>query len=138
MARVPAGMFEMATAAPMSSETMTPPKPYVSRRRFITVGENTARCAGSIFLYRASATMTIGTPASMACRNEARSGSSGVVTESTTFAVKSVLPITRPRPGKCFAVVVTPALAIPCKKATPWAPTVAGSFPYSRLRTPIG
>jgi hypothetical protein len=92
---------------------MTPSNPYVSRSKRITTGEKTASRFGSIFVYVASATITIGTPAPMACRKESRSGSSGVVTESTTLEVTSVFPVTRPNPGKCLATVVTPALSIP-------------------------
>ena len=58
----------------------------------MTVGENTARPAESICWYFASATMTIGTPAVIASRNGARYASFGVVTVSTTAAVKSVFP----------------------------------------------
>ncbi len=40
-----------------------------------------------------------------------------MVTESTTFAVVSVLPITWPSPGKCLMVVSTPDWAKPAAKA---------------------
>ena len=45
---------------------------------------------------------------------------------SVTPAVVSVLPRTRPRPGKCLTEVATPADAIPVRKAVPWVATVAG------------
>ncbi len=50
-----------------------------------------------------------------------------MVTVSTTPAEKSVLFVTRPRPGKCLAVVATPALVIPAMKAAAWLPAVSGS-----------
>ena len=42
---------------------------------FITTGEKIASRSESIFVYLASATITIGTPASIACLNEPRLGS---------------------------------------------------------------
>ena len=61
-----------------------------------------------------------------------------MVTVSTTPELKSVLPRTRPSPGKCLAVVATPAWAIPRRNATPCAATVPGSWPNSRCSAPIG
>ena len=95
----------------------------------MTVGENTASSVASIFWYFASATITIGTPAAIASRNGARYPSSEVVTSSTTAAVKSVFPVTRPSPGKCLPVVAMPASAIPFMNAIACALTVAGSWP---------
>ncbi len=70
--------------------------------------------------------MTSGTPALMAVWNDLRYGLFGPVVVSTTPEVKSVLPITRPRPGKCLAVVATPACFMPRMNAAPWAPLVWG------------
>ena len=89
-------------------------------------------------VYVASATMTKGTPARIACRNDRRYGSSSVVVVSTTWAVKSVLPVTRPSPGKCLAVVATPADCMPRMNAAPWRPVVTGSWPNSRWSAPMG
>src|SRR5579863_1663811 len=82
--------------------------------------------------------MTNGTPATTAARNDPRSGSFGVVTLSTTLAVKSVFPVTRPSPGKCLAAVATPAEAIPVMNAAPCAPLPAGVEPNSLSSAPIG
>jgi len=82
--------------------------------------------------------MTNGTPALMAVRNDLRYELFGPVTVSTTPEVKSVLPTTRPGPGKCLAVVATPACFMPWMNATPWVPVVCGSWPNSRCSAPIG
>ena len=82
--------------------------------------------------------MTKGVPAAMPVRKASRYGSSAVVVESMTPAAVSVLPVTRPRPGKCLSVVAMPACAMPLTTAEPWLPTVAGSCPYSRWSAPIG
>ena len=60
------------------------------------------------------------------------------MTVSVTAAVKSVLPTTRPSPGKCLAVVAIPAVFMPPMKAATWLATVDGVWPYSRLSLPIG
>ena len=65
-------------------------------------------------------------------------GSLEVVLRSTTPATSSVLPVTRPRPGKCFATVRMPAADMPSTKAAACAATAAGLWPYSRSRAPIG
>ena len=70
--------------------------------------------------------MTIGMPAATASRNGARYASFAVVTSSTA-EVKSVFPVTRPRPGKCFPVVAMPASFMPRMNAMACALTVAGS-----------
>ncbi len=90
-------------------------------------------------VYVASATMTTGTPATTAARNGARDESFRVVTVSTTPATLSVLPRTRPSPGKRFAVVATPAPVIPRMNAVPWLAAVAGIDTVGTLRnaTPI-
>src|SRR3984957_9413937 len=67
-----------------------------------------------------------------------RYGSSTVVTVSITLALKSVFPRTRPSPGKCLAVVASPAWAMPRMNATPWLPTTAGVGPNSRISCPMG
>src|SRR5436190_873398 len=82
--------------------------------------------------------MTNGTLSLMAFRNGAKYGSPGVVTESTTPAETSVLPTTRPSPGKCLAEVATLAPAMPFRNADPWLETVAGLWPYSRWSAPMG
>jgi hypothetical protein len=46
--------------------------------------------------------------------------------------------VTRPRPGKCLAVVATPAWRIPRMNAAPCAATVAGVLPKLRSSAPIG
>src|SRR5215471_9465083 len=71
-------------------------------------------------------------------RKDRRDGSVGVVTESITPAVKSVFPRTRPRPGKCLAVVATPAEAMPAINAVPCVPLLTGSDPNCRSSAPIG
>ena len=53
--------------------------------------------------------MTYGAPAPMPARNGRRNGSVLVVTSSTTPPVVSVLPLARPRPGKCLMLVATRA-----------------------------
>src|ERR1700739_5168886 len=82
--------------------------------------------------------MTNGTPATTAARNDPRLGSLGVVTLSTTSAVKSVFPVTRPSPGKCLADVATPAEALPVMNAAPCGPLPAGVEPNCLSRDPIG
>ena len=53
--------------------------------------------------------MTRSAPAWMPARNGSRFGSSAVVVESVVpFGVRSVLPVTRPSPGKCLSVALTP------------------------------
>ena len=49
-----------------------------------------------------------------------------------------MLPRTRPSPGKCLAVVATPAWPMPRRNATPCAAAVPGSWPNSRCSAPIG
>src|SRR5882757_237487 len=61
-----------------------------------------------------------------------------VVFESTTFATSSVLPVTRPRPGKCFSTVDTWDARIPSVKAMTCEPTVAAVEPKLRRSAPIG
>ena len=69
MARV-AGAMVATAVAPRASEMTTPSKPRSCRSiPSMTVGENTARCSGSIRSYVASETMTNGTPASTALAN---------------------------------------------------------------------
>ena len=61
-----------------------------------------------------------------------------MVTVSTTPALKSVFPRTRPSPGKCLAVVASPAAVMPWMNATPWLATTAGVWPNSRISCPMG
>ena len=89
-------------------------------------------------VYVARAIMTNATPALIAAWNDLRYGFFGPVTVSTTPEVKSVLPTTLPRPGKCLAVVATPACFMPRMNAAPWAPLVCGVWPNSRCSAPIG
>ncbi len=49
-----------------------------------------------------------------------------------------MLPATRPRPGKCLAVVATLADAMPSMNAAPCAPLLAGSEPNCRSSSPTG
>ena len=72
-------------------------------------------------------------------RNGSRKGSSAEVTASVIpVAVTSVLPVTRPSPGKCFTVATTPPSCKPVMIAGTAAETAAGSVPNSRRYLPIG
>ena len=55
-----------------------------------------------------------------------------VVSSVMPCDVVSVLPLTRPRPGKCLTVDATPAAASPWMVAATPTETVAGSFPNPR------
>src|SRR5205807_5481646 len=65
-------------------------------------------------------------------------GSSAVVVASTTVVAVSVLPVTRPSPGKCLTVARTPAADRPETMVPTAAPTAAGVLPYWRENTPTG
>ena len=71
-------------------------------------------------------------PALIAARNGAMSADVRVVTVSVTPAVVSVLPVTRPSPGKCFAVIARPDAFMPLRNVVPLSATTAGVYPYSR------
>ena len=77
-------------------------------------------------------------PAPTAARKGAMSADVRVVTRSVTPAVVSVLPATRPSPGKCLAVRARPVDRIPRTKAVPFSATTAGVWPNSRWKRPIG
>src|SRR3954453_6380976 len=70
--------------------------------------------------------------------NRATGGSAAVVVASMTIAVVSVLPVTRPSPGKCLRVPRTPAPDRPATTVPAAAPTAAGVLPYWRENTPTG
>src|ERR1700712_5598925 len=70
--------------------------------------------------------------------NRATCGSPAVVVSSTTVAVVSVLPVTRPRPGKCLTVAGTPVLDSPWTTVPAAALTAGAVLPYCREKTPIG
>ena len=104
-----------ACASPRSSEMMTPPKPHWLAQQLHHDGrehrEAGRRRSGCRWRARPSRTAR---PARDRRRGTTPGrGRPAVVTLSTTSAVKSVLPVTRPRPGKCLAAVATPASAIP-------------------------
>src|SRR3954471_8306871 len=70
--------------------------------------------------------------------NAATCASPAAVVPSTTSAAVSVFCCTRPSPGKCLSVAVTPCAARPSITA-PAAPTTASAvLPYCRSRAPIG
>ena len=68
--------------------------------------------------------------------NRATCGSPAVVVSSTTVAVVSVLPVTRPRPGKCLTVARTPAPDSPSTTVPAAALTAGAVLPYCREKTP--
>src|SRR6476661_3317574 len=52
--------------------------------------------------------------------------------------VTSVLPVTRPNPGKCLTVAATPPARMPARKAPTIVETRAGSLEYCRSYCPTG
>ena len=83
--------------------------------------------------------MTSPAPASTPAANGARNGSSLVATLSVMPVVlKSVFFSTRPSPGKCLTVPITPPSIMPVRNAVDAFVTVAGSEPYWRPNLPIG
>src|SRR5215207_7425572 len=70
--------------------------------------------------------------------NRVTCGSSAVVTGSVTSAVVSVLACTRPSPGKCFSVAVTPARSRASTTVPTAGATASGVLPYWRSNWPIG
>src|SRR3954447_9688373 len=64
--------------------------------------------------------------------------SSAVVTESVTPVVVSVFSRTRPSPGKCLSVAVTPDRAKPSITVPAAGDTLSGVLPYWRPKAPRG
>ena len=64
--------------------------------------------------------------------NGPRYGSWLVATVSTAPVEKSVFSSTRPRPGKCLSVVITPVDWTALTTVVMSAATAVGSEPYSR------
>ncbi len=83
--------------------------------------------------------MTRLAPASMPARNGSRYESVAVVVSSVMpWEVTSVLPVTRPSPGKCLTVAVTPAWDRPATMARTAPATWPGSLPSWREYRPMG
>jgi hypothetical protein len=61
-----------------------------------------------------------------------------VVTSSVTPVLTSVFPRTRPSPGKCLTVAVTPAAARPSTTVPAADATSSGMLPYWRPKAPTG